>query len=114
MLLAEKLYSEGMSYAEGWNFGPKDIDARPVAWIARTLCEVWGMGAAYEIQPISQPHEAHYLKLDCSKAKQRLGWQPRWDLATALVKIIDWVRAYERHEDLREVCLRQIREFTET
>ena len=80
----------------------------------RTLCEVWGMGAAYEIQPISQPHEAHYLKLDCSKAAARLGWQPRWDLRQGLEQVVEWTKAYQVGANMRQVSLRQIQDYEET
>ena len=114
LLLAEKLFSEGASYAESWNFGPKDVDARPVEWLARKLCEVWGNGATFEIQPISQPHEANYLKLDCSKAATRLGWQPRWDLRQGLEHVVEWTKAYQAGADMRQVSLRQIQTYEET
>ncbi|MFS2140707.1 CDP-glucose 4,6-dehydratase, partial [Duganella sp. Dugasp56] len=80
LTLAEHLYTHGAAYAEGFNFGPHDIDARPVEWIISRLCESWGKGASWELDSAPQPHEAHYLKLDCSKARSRLQWQPRWHL----------------------------------
>lgn len=111
--LARHLFESGPAFAEGWNFGPNDQDAKPVGWIVQKLCKEWGHAAGYNIDKGPHPHEANYLKLDCSKAKQLLGWYPRWSLDTALAKIIEWVRAYQKQEDLREVCLRQISEYTE-
>ena len=114
LLLAEKLFSEGAVYAEGWNFGPREEDARPVEWIARTMCEQWGESAAYAVQPVEQPHEANYLKLDCSKAAARLGWRPRWDLRQGLLRTVAWTKAYRDGADMRQVSLGQIHDFEET
>lgn len=112
LLLAHRLYDDGANFAEGWNFGPSDSDAKPVEWIVQKMCELWGNRATYEIDKRAHPHEAHYLKLDCSKAKDRLKWQPSWNLEYALTKIIEWVHAYEAKAEMREVCFKQIKEYT--
>lgn len=109
--LAEKLYTGGPAYAEGWNFGPDDSDAKNVEWIVRTMCSLWGENAGYEVDTGNHPHEANYLKLDCSKAKVRLHWQPRWHLEYTLEKIVEWVRSYRQSRAMRDVCLQQIREY---
>ncbi|MBU1425724.1 MAG: CDP-glucose 4,6-dehydratase [Gammaproteobacteria bacterium] len=108
LVLAQKLFEEGTSYAEGWNFGPNDEDAKPVEWIVDKLTKTWGEGASWVLDGGNHPHEAHYLKLDCSKAKTRLGWHPRWHLEDALGAIIEWQRAYRDGKDMRELTLRQI------
>ena len=108
LLLAKKLYEEGAVYAEGWNFGPNDEDAKPVQWIVEQLTKSWGDDARWELDGGDHPHEAHYLKLDCSKAKARLGWHLRWNPENALGAIIDWHRAYQDGQDMRELTLRQI------
>lgn len=110
--LAQKLYEEGVTYAEGWNFGPTDEDAKPVQWIVEHLAEQWGDGASWQVDQGSHPHEAHYLKLDCSKAKMRLEWQPRWNLSRTLEMIVDWQRAYLAEDGMREITLGQINTFT--
>ena len=112
--LAQCLFEQGADYAEGWNFGPTDDDAKPVEWIVQRMCELHGNGARYEIDSGDHPHEAHYLKLDCSKARMRLGWQPRWGLATALSSIIEWTGAYREKQEMRAVCLKQIDSYTQT
>lgn len=112
--LAHCLYEQGADYAEGWNFGPADADAKPVAWIVQRMCELHGNGARYEVDSGDHPHEAHYLKLDCSKARMRLGWQPRWNLEQALGSIIAWTRAYRENQGMREVCLKQIDSYAQT
>jgi CDP-glucose 4,6-dehydratase len=111
LMLAQKLYTDGVRFAEGWNFGPSDDDARSVEWIVKRMCDRWGEGARYEIDAGEHPHEAHYLKLDCSKARAALGWQPRWPLEHSLDSIIAWTHAFRRQSDLREECLRQINEY---
>jgi len=111
LLLGAKLYTEGCEYAEGWNFGPDDSDAKPVEWIINTICSLWGENAAYALDNRSQPHEATYLKLDCSKAKARLGWNPKWNIETALNKIADWTKAYYRGENMRYICESQIEQY---
>ncbi|WP_141500344.1 CDP-glucose 4,6-dehydratase [Paenibacillus luteus] len=114
LLLAQKLVEEGIAFAESWNFGPLDQDAKPVGWIVEQLCKKWGDGAAYSIDFSSYAHEAHYLKLDCSKAQQLLGWKPRWNLNQALDKVIEWTLAYQKKEKMRQVCLSQLNEYSMT
>lgn len=109
--LAKKLYEEGQVWAEAWNFGPDESDAKPVEWIVGRMCELWPGNKGYEIDSRPQPHEARYLKLDCSKARQVLGWRPRWDLDRALREIISWASAHKTGADMREVSLRQIRAY---
>lgn len=112
LMLAERLYTEGATFAEGWNFGPEDSDAKPVAWIVQQLCQLWGENAEYEIDSGEHPHEANYLKLDCSKAKMRLNWHPQWHLQEALVRIVAWNKAYQGQQDMKAVCLQQIADYT--
>lgn len=109
--LAQKLFEEGTNYAEGWNFGPNDEDARSVQWIVEQLIRQWGEGAHWELDTNLQPHEAHYLKLDCSKAKSRLGWQPQWSLTKTLNAVVEWHRAYLDKTDMRSMTLQQIKTF---
>lgn len=114
LLLAEKLYSEQSRYAEAWNFGPNDADARPVQAIVERLTSQWGDGASWALDGDEHPHEATFLKLDCSKARNRLGWQPRWNLERALDEIVAWYKAAARQEDMRAVTLKQIDQFTQS
>jgi len=109
--LAEHLYTHGQTFAEGWNFGPKDEDAKPVQWIVEHMVNSWGKGAAWQQDGGTHPHEANYLKLDISKAKASLGWQPRWSLATALGLITTWHQAYLAKDDMKALCLAQIRKY---
>ena len=111
LVLAERLVIEGQAYAEGWNFGPHDEDARAVRWIVERLCATWGEGASWLLQSGNHPHEANYLKLDISKARHRLQWSPRWSLDLALEKIIEWHRAWLAGQDMRTTCLNQIYQY---
>lgn len=112
LLLAQKLYEAGAGFGEGWNFGPNDCDARPVEWVVIKLCQLWGNHAAYEVDKTFHPHEAHHLKLDCSKARSRLQWSPRWNLEHTLVKIIEWIQAYQHQSNMRDISVRQILEYS--
>lgn len=114
LLLAERLICEGPAYAEAWNFGPADSDARPVEWIVDRLAERWGDGATWAHDNQMHPHEAGYLKLDISKAGAKLGWNPRWSLPTALDHIVDWHQAWKRGEDVQQLCLSHIASFSNT
>lgn len=109
LLLAQSLWDTPAS-ADGWNFGPEERDAQPVSWIADRLIELWGGGLRWETDGAPQPHEAHYLKLDSSRARLRLGWVPRWDLEVGLHHTIDWFRSFVDGEDMQEVTLGQIRD----
>ena len=106
--LASKLFTEGTKYAEAWNFGPDDRDAKNVEWVTSTICQLWGEGASFSINNNPQPHEANYLKLDCSKAKAEMNWIPKWDIETTLKSIVDWNKALLNKEDIRKVTEEQI------
>ena len=111
LVLAERLFKHGQDNAEGWNFGPHDEDVKPVQWIVEELCKHWGEGASWTLQPGDHPHEANFLKLDISKAHQRLQWAPRWSLDNALAQITDWHRAWLSGQDMRAFCLQQINRY---
>ena len=111
LLLAQKLYDEGPNFAEAWNFGPNDDDAKPVQWILDALTNNWGEGARWKLDNGDHPHEAHYLKLDCSKAKSRLHWQPKWSLSIAIDQICTWHKAHLASADMQAICLHQIKQY---
>lgn len=114
LLLAENLYKQGENYASAWNFGPSDDDAKPVEWIVQEICRKWH-GASYEVDiSSSHPHEAQYLKLDCSKAIVELKWHPRWSLGQAIDKILEFTIAYQKGESLIDICARQIKEYQQS
>jgi CDP-glucose 4,6-dehydratase len=108
LTLVEHLWNRGQEFASGWNFGPSDQDARPVSWIVREMMELWGDGAHFELDSQPQVHEANYLKLDSSKARNLLAWTPQLNLAQALKWLNDWYQAYQRGDDMRALTLAQI------
>jgi len=108
--LAEALH-EAPELQGGWNFGPPDDDARPVRWIADRLTELWPDELAWALDEGPHPHEAHFLSLDSTKARERLGWSTTWGLDEALASIVAWYDALRAGEDMRAVTLGQIEAF---
>jgi CDP-glucose 4,6-dehydratase len=108
--LAEHVWADP-SCAAGWNFGPADEDARPVRWIVDRLGALWDAPLRWEIDPGPHPHEAQWLKLDSSLARERLGWLPGWDLAEGLERTVAWHQAQRDGADLRETTLAQVEAF---
>ena len=111
LILAQKLYNSPDLYSEGWNFGPNDSDVQPVSWILDNMIEKWGSGQ-WQLDQGAHPHEAGYLKLDISKARQRLNWRPIWSLDKALTFIIEWHIQYLNGVNMQDVSLRQIELYT--
>ena len=110
LTLAERLVTDGATFAEAWNFGPEESDAKPVSWIVERLCQkVPHTHWALEGSP--QPHEAGLLKLDSTKAKTRLGWAPRWSLEMALDKTVEWHHAWKEGQSMAEVSTMQIETY---
>jgi len=113
LMLAEQLYSNGASFAEGWNFGPSDDDSRTVSWIIERMAEM-RKDINWQCDEAPQLHEANLLKLDSSKARRQLNWQPLWQLQTALQKTLEWHEAWRNAEDMRAVSLAQINDYQST
>jgi CDP-glucose 4,6-dehydratase len=111
LVLAEALYTEGHTFAEAWNFGPKDEDCRPVSYILDKIVEYWDGEASWKLDKNNNPHEAGFLKLDCSKAGSRLNWQPKWSLEETLKSIVDWYQHYKNGDDVKKECLKEIKKY---
>lgn len=111
LLLAERLWQDPERYAQGWNFGPSDDDARPVQAIVEEVARVWGNGARWSIDRTTSFHEAGHLKLDCSKARAHLGWTPTWTLREALAHTVEWFQSHAAGTNAVELCHRQIEQF---
>jgi len=109
--LAEELWHHESDFAGAWNFGPNDEDSRPVSWVADHLTSLWGKGASWESDSTQHPHEATYLKLDCSKARSLLGWSPKLELTTTLQWIVEWYRAYLQQKNMRPVTEAEISRY---
>jgi CDP-glucose 4,6-dehydratase len=111
LMLAERLSEDTPKFASGWNFGPADSDARPVSWIAEKLACSWGDNASWHRDETTHPHEAHFLKLDASKAKALLNWHPVLPLNQALEWIVEWYRGYQASADIRKLTCSQIERY---
>ena len=111
LILAEKLYKNQQEYAEGWNFGPNDQDAKSVDWILNKMTLKWP-NSSWKLDKNSNPHEASFLKLDIAKAESRLNWKPVWELSHTLEKIIEWHQAWLNNENMQTICLSEIEEYT--
>jgi CDP-glucose 4,6-dehydratase len=109
--LAERLFENGPGYAEGWNFGPNDDDAKSVGWIVAQMAEMWGQDAHWKIANVEHPHETNILKLDISKARSRLNWRPVLSLPKSLALITDWARQHQQGNNLRAFTLSQIQTY---
>jgi len=113
LVLAQELFLNGDNFAEGWNFGPKDEECKPVSWILDRMVEIWGGNASWSLDKENNPHEAGFLKLDCSKASSRLKWKPKWDLQFTLKSIVDWHQIYSNGGDIKKQCLKEINNYSE-
>jgi CDP-glucose 4,6-dehydratase len=112
LVLAQELFLNGDNFAEGWNFGPKDEDCKPVNWILDNMVKFWGNNASWNLDKNNNPHEAGFLKLDCSKASNRLKWNPKWNLQLTLKSIVDWHQLYINGGDIKKQCLKEINTYS--
>lgn len=110
--LAEKLWHNGPEYSGGWNFGPMDNDVKPVSWIVEKISQQWKNNIRWELNAEGYQHEAHYLRLDCSKARDKLGWFPKTNSEQAIELTIEWYKQYEQKHDIREFTEEQIKNFS--
>ena len=111
LVLAQALYEQGSEFNGGWNFGPRNEDTRPVKEVIDLLIQKWGSPASWQQALGEQPHEAHALTLDISKARQYLSWAPKWNLEMAIEKISQWQHAYQQKLNMHEISLRQIKNY---
>ena len=113
LMLAAGLYHKGPVFAEAWNFGPSEAEVQPVGWMVEKMLALWGEGASWERDPACQFHEANTLSLNCSKARLKLGWEPRLSLEDALTQIITWTKGYQSGSNMRELTLAAIQQFVD-
>ena len=109
--LCQQLFIKPDDFSQGWNFGPSDDDAEPVAILANIMANGWGEGASWSTDQKEHPHEAHYLKLDCSKANLKLNWKPVWKLDHALDATVQWYKAWHNKQDMHEFTMDQIKAY---
>lgn len=114
LLIARKQYEDGQ-YAGSYNVGPGDASCVRTGELLQTFCELWrdrtGLQLSWEYTDAGGPHEANFLRLDCSRIQSRLGWTPKWDYRVMLEKTVEWTHGYLRGEDVSELMRRQIREY---
>lgn len=111
--LAQALYTDGPRYAGAWNFAPDDADTRPVQWIVERFSSQWGSHAGWRAQSGDARHETNVLRLDSSKARELLGWRPRWQLAQTIDRIVEWHQAFIGRADMHRLSHAQIRAYLE-
>ena len=113
LMLSEALCNSGAEYVGPWNFGPNDEDAREVQWIVENMADKWQDDVSWKVDQDPYPHEASYLKLDTSKARQALCWSPKLNLNQALELVVDWAKFYKSGGDIRKFTLSQIYKYQE-
>lgn len=111
LTLAEKLYVDGQKYSGGWNFGPLESDTKTVGEIVAQMCQTWGDNATWTHDQQEHPHEANLLRLDCSKARMLLNWQPVWNSQITLTKLTLWYKAYFAKQDMLALSKQQINDY---
>jgi len=111
IMIADRLLAGDTAAATAWNFGPSDDDAQPVSWIVDRMMSLWGATPGWEGPQGEQPHEATLLRLDCSKARNELGWRPVLGLSKALEQIVGWHQSVGAGSDPRDITVNQIRAY---
>lgn len=110
-LMIAAMQSEDPSYQSWYNVGPDDQDCFQTGALVDLFVKHWGEGMRWIDRYDGGPHEANFLKLDCSKLKTTFGWRPRWNLEEAIAKVVEWSKVWMRGEDVRPVMDSQIEEF---
>ena len=111
LLLSQAMYEQGNGYAGAWNFGPVIESEQNVAWIVERIGDYWDSKDFFTMQTTTNLHESMQLRLDSSKARQRLGWVPKWNLETGLRHTLDWYWAYQHQADMQKASKEQIESF---
>lgn len=109
-MIAKEQY-ERFEKASAYNVGPEDRDCITTGELADLFCEAWGKDAAWENLFVGGPHEANFLKLDCSRIRNTFGWKPRWNVKEAVEKTAEWYQAYLNEEDMTAFTDQQIYEY---
>ncbi|MCR5746690.1 MAG: CDP-glucose 4,6-dehydratase [Lachnospiraceae bacterium] len=116
IMIAASQY-EDPSVAGSYNIGPDEIDCRTTGELVQLFCDKWNEScdgeatASWRNESDGGPHEANYLKLDCSLIKKTFGWRPSWNIEKAMDKIVEWNRAYFDGKSVSAVMDRQIKEY---
>ena len=110
-LMIAAMQFEDPKYAGYYNVGPDDKDCVNTGELVELFCSFWKEDAAWKNENAGGPHEANFLKLDCSRLKSVFGWRPVWDVSKAVEKTVEWNKAWLTKQELHDVMERQIREF---
>lgn len=115
LLLAQALWIQGDRFADGWNFGPNDKDARTVEYVINYIKSIWPSALNVEMSSNDQKgHEARFLKLDISRVQAELSWQPAWGLEEALNRTVGWYLAYFNNNEMQAYSRREIEEYSKS
>jgi CDP-glucose 4,6-dehydratase len=109
-MIAAKQFDD-LKYAGYYNVGPDDKDCFQTGALVDTFVKYWGDGLKWINKSDDGPHEANFLKLDCSKIKSTFDWSPHWDLDTAIQKVVQWTKNWEAGGDVRKCMDKQIDEY---
>lgn len=110
LMIIEKQYVDP-AFAGYYNVGPDDCDCLTTGQLVDLFCAAWGDALAWQNRCEDGPHEAGFLKLDCSKLKRVFGWKPRWPIGKAVEKTVEWIRAYSADGDICRMMDQQVVEF---
>lgn len=110
LLIAAKQYQD-KKYAGYYNVGPDDEDCCKTGELVDLFCRIWGENSKWIDKSDNGPHEASFLKLDCSRIKAMLGWRPHWNIETAVEKTVEWSKCWLTNGNVRECMDKQINEF---
>lgn len=110
MIIAMKQFGD-ISYSGYFNVGPNDEDCVTTGELVDLFVSKWGSDLKWINQSEDGPHEANFLKLDCSKIKSVFGWSPRWGIEKAIEKTVEWTKVYQSNEDINKIMDKQINEF---
>jgi len=114
LILVERLFENPMNFSEAWNFGPEQEGDREVSWILNKIVEEWDGQSWTFVDERNKFHEANYLKLDISKAKELLGWKPIWSLEYSIKRIVKWHKAWLNGENMLIHCEDEIEHYMNT
>lgn len=112
LMIAQRQYQD-VKYAGAYNVGPDECDCVTTGELTDLFCKAWGSGMTWENRGDNGPHEANFLKLDCSKLKTMFAWNPKWHIQDAIEKTVEWAQCWLRGEDITTVMRRQIQEYLE-
>jgi CDP-glucose 4,6-dehydratase len=110
LMIAQRQYEDN-KYEGYYNVGPDEADCITTGILVDMFCNKWGEGQLWEDKFVGGPHEANFLKLDCSKLKSTFMWKPRWNVETAIDKTIEWAKCYFDNKDSKACMDKQIAEF---